>query len=131
MLRGQTSIELGIILAFLLIVLMTLLNVSLGNDSQINSIRREFSADTLGEQLMHSINSVHLAGDGARKTMTLPATLDPNQQYNVSIRGRSIEVKWSTQRHLESSITSQVDPVNISAGSTINIHNQGGRIKIE
>ena len=130
MLKGQTSIELGIIMAFLLVVLIALLNTSLGNNSQLNEYKRQLSADSIGEDLVSNINNVYLSGNGASKTVILPSMLDPNEAYNISISGRNIEIKWAKKRHLETAITSGINSTNISGGQTISITNQEGRIII-
>lgn len=130
MLKGQTSIELGIILAFLMIIFMFLLDISFGNDSQITQARRQFSADTVGEEVLLAINSVYTMGEGSQKTLFLPSVLDPNEPYNISIIGRSIEVKWTGKRHVESAMTSNVNSTNLSSGRKIVVKNIGGRIII-
>ena len=131
MLKGQTSIELGIIIAFLLVILMTLLDVSLGDSSQVSNSRKQYFATTVAKSISSSINSVYVAGDGAQKTITLPLVLDTNEPYTATVSGRTVEVKWGDKRYLEALATSSTNSANLTPGTTVTIRNKGGLVIFE
>lgn len=94
--KSQVSTDLIIVLSVLLIVFSSVATTVNHRNEELTSSRTRLYAKALCERIATDINTVFLAGDGAKKTVELPELLKDNSNYLVNIYPKShiVEIFW-------------------------------------
>ncbi len=127
--KAQSSIELGILLAMLLVVAVVVLNTSFGRDSLGVMYQERLAATEVTEKLSVAINEAHLGGDGTQSTATLPSLIR-NANYTISIAGNTVTVFYRGHVRQAGIITRLVNVTSLAPGTQVAVRNVGGVIVV-
>jgi len=133
--RGQVTVEYIVILSLMSIVFLIIMNsVMEGKRSQSQSLWSQ-DGKRIAKKVADSVNMAHIAGDGSRHNVTLPAKLVGGVAYNITIRPRLVTVdvplygrdfEWKT---VTADVAGAGGNLTIAPG-IVRFWNQGGQINI-
>ena len=135
--RSQISAEFIIVLSALLIVILIIFSIFDKRSDEYFYNKRLMNAKEYSEKVASNINTVYLAGSGARTLVELPPALRDQTSYSINIypQHHIVEITWMSKnniRHYSSQIlTSNITGTLTNIHSNINITNTQGVILIE
>jgi hypothetical protein len=83
--KGQASAEFIISIGIMLLVFLSLAGIVSEQFDRYQDMRIEGNALAIIESFAMQVNAVALAGDGAMSSITLPAGIDTDGDYNITI----------------------------------------------
>lgn len=92
--RGQSGLELIIGVAFILLVFYAVILVAQDKTAESSDIKTFLDVQRVGTSIRDNINMICEQGPGYYSYFSLPAQIQGGYDYNVSIRGNSLEVMW-------------------------------------
>jgi|SRR3989344_4070627 len=125
--NGQVSVELIIIMFFLMLILLFSVAVFNERNSGFAISKQQAEAKLIAENMAGHINSVFLAGDGAETAISLEKVLD----YNVSVSGNSLRVFWSDGFNDAALATGNVTIISAVPGKDVSVKNENGVVVVE
>ena len=135
--KSQISVEFIIVFSAALIIFLIMFAIVEKKNSELYSARTTLYARQEADKLASSINTIFLAGEGAKKTVTLPEKLVNDESYSVNIypSSRFIEITWivlgENKQYTNTLITSNITgSLNSLSNRTIIISNVAGGIVI-
>jgi hypothetical protein len=82
--KGQTSVEVVILTAVLLVIFILFLVVISNRNNVSLFLSKKFSAQELGYTAVNAVNGAYIGGYGTNTTIYLPSRL-ASESYNISI----------------------------------------------
>lgn len=135
--KAQISAEFVIIASIALVVFLIVFAIIDKRNSNLYSTKTMLYARQESDSLANSINTVFLAGDGARKVISLPETLKDSSNYTINIYPtfHLIEITWDylgkNKQYTSTLITSNITGSTSSLSNiTLTITNNDGGISI-
>ena len=125
--KGQISVELIIIMFFLMLILLFSVAVFNERNSGFTISKQQAEAKLIAKNMAGHINSVFLAGDGAETTIALEKSLD----YNVVVSGNSLRVFWSDGFNDAALATGNVTIISAVPGKDVSVKNENGVVVVE
>jgi hypothetical protein len=129
--RAQISTEFIMIASIALAVFLIALIIIGRRDDEIYPGLTRLYARTEADSLASSINTIFLAGEGARKTISIPETLMTGEEYaiNISPSNRLVEIRWNYSGNIRqyaatlvtAGITGDMNPLRGTAFTVSNI----------
>ena len=135
--KAQISVDFIIVLSVALLVFLVLFNIISNRRDDMNSASTLLAAKEVADKLAIEVNTIHLAGDGAFKTVTLPETLRDNSDYNITIypKYHVIEVNWNylgnMKKYSSAIVTGNVNGSISSINGFVNLTNDNGVIMVD
>jgi hypothetical protein len=107
----------------------------------MSSIEKEHMR-SVAERLAGAIDSAVIMGDGAKKVVTLPNSTISGRQYNITLKGNALLLKWKGSDYATRFSTSDlnmtaIDPYTLNLTNiTLNpgnilVTNSNGTIKLQ
>ena len=125
--KGQISVELIIIMFFLMLILLFSVSVFNERNSGLTISKQQAEAKLIAKNMAGHINSVFFAGDGTEITIALEKSID----YNVSVSGNSLRVFWSDGFNDATLATENVTIISAVPGNDVLIKNESGVVVVE
>lgn len=126
--KAQVTTEIIVVLAIAFFVFIVFLSIILSKEGEIEAKRTSNNADKLAKLISASINQVYIAGNGARKTIYIPNSMNGVTGYNITISGTTVDVSYERAHVQDSLVTSRISGA-FSKGYN-NITNNYGEIII-
>lgn len=129
--RGQSSLELIMILSIALIIFLSFFAIFESKRSEFLNEPIKYESKTLLEDFAGVINDVWLGGVGASKIFYVPDSIENAQEFNLSIYADSnlIILEVYDIKNSFPIVTSQIDSQNVLSGG-YNITNNGVRVLV-
>jgi hypothetical protein len=134
--RAQASAEFIISIGIMLVVFLALSGIITQQYDRYQLQRVDEAARAIIQTFTLHLTAVHVAGDGAKATITLPASIDTPNDYNITVfpdaRIARIDYNnpgWFTTKDTAlptSAITGRTSGIN----STVTLRNENGVIII-
>ncbi|MFH1402650.1 MAG: hypothetical protein ABIH11_00090 [Candidatus Altiarchaeota archaeon] len=133
--HGQTSIELIISLAFLILTFVILVLLATDKTEESAELKIYLDVKRIGESIKDNVNTVSQQGPGYYKYFSLPERIRGHFDYNVSVEGNTLYISWDHRLSPWSSqmVTPNVTVINITKGlnSRNCVINDEGVVKIK
>jgi hypothetical protein len=111
--KGQTTIEMIVVVGFILILFTLILLVAHNKTLDSNDLKMRLDAKRVAGSLADNINTIAEQGHGYYRYFTLPQYLFGGTEYNISVYGSFVEVNW-VSRHGEQGYIEQIVTANAS-----------------
>ena|SRR3989344_4488560 len=129
--KGQSSVEVVILTAVLLVIFILFLGVISHRNNTSLFLSKKFSAQELGYTAANAINGAYIGSYGTNTTIYLPSRLDGND-YTISIINSTRLLRISyTGSYEEFPLIAQDISGKFVKGSLNYVINDAGVIKIE
>jgi hypothetical protein len=117
--RGQVTLEFIVIIAIAFIIFLIIFSFISQERRSANQMVWSQDAQNLANSIADNINSVYLAGNGARINMTLPIKLIGAIDYGVTVRRRLVTVSTPLYEREFDSKTQVADVCNSYVGLNV------------
>jgi len=126
--RSQISVDFLIVAGIVLTIFLFVFSIISNRRDELFESENLYSAKETAEQVASSINTIFLAGDGARRIFYTPDYLRGDIAYILTVRpqDRLVEVRWQDRSYTSTILTSStVGDLTIVAGQNLVKNNQG------
>jgi hypothetical protein len=129
--KGQVSVDYLIAVIILGFVAIGVFMAFEGNERHALESMRTIKMKGIADSFSHTVNSVALMGEGSQRTVLLPSTTDSGSEYNLTIRGNAVLIRWKDKDYASRFVTSELNSseLNLTPG-TITMWNSQGKIFI-
>jgi hypothetical protein len=130
--KAQSSIELISALAIILLVLVLMTAYSIEKTHESAELRTFIDAKRVCSSITDNLDSIQQQGMGYYKYFSIPARLEGNYAYNVSVNNNVVEVYWGEKAWATTTIASNVVIYCLDYGlnSTNRVRNDGSQLSI-
>jgi len=133
--KGQVTVEFTAVIALATIIFLVVVNLITQERRATSQAMWAADAEDTAMKIARTINSIYLAGDGAKTNLTLPKKLVGGLNYTVTLRphlvtvyvpayGREFECK-----HLTGDVEGGASSLTLQPGTTV-FENVNGSVEI-
>ncbi|RLI90508.1 MAG: hypothetical protein DRO89_05740 [Candidatus Altiarchaeales archaeon] len=122
--KGQTTVEMIIVVALILIVFTVSVLVAHRKTVESNDFKMMLDAKRIAQSIADNINTIAEQGPGYYRYFTLPPYISGGYDYNISIYGNFVEITWES-RYGEQGYITQI----VTGNATKYCLDKGGNTK--
>jgi hypothetical protein len=115
--RGQSGLELIVGIAFILMVFYVIVIIAQDKTQESSDTKTFLDARRIAESVKDNINMISEQGPGYYSYFSLPAQIQGGYDYNLSIRGNTIELMWADRTWTANLLTSNITVYCLSLGT--------------
>lgn len=117
--KAQLSVELLIVLTFILLIIILLMNAAISQKRTSNEVLTLTEARLIADDAARAINSVYLAQNNASTRMSLPYSLKNGPDFTMTVYSKSVAVRYFTDDwHI---VSQPIFPTNINGTTQLQV----------